>query len=197
MDFSLNDVEKEKEKEEKEIKITGTANRYQINKLVVREKTVKKRKDIEKKELPNFLFSLENQIIMLKEIYTKDFSLFFEYKDLIKQQIERKLQGYSSQDLIKKKLDKTKFIKLEEIIEKLYESKLQCYYCQRNMLLLYDIVREIDQWTLDRIDNDYGHNNDNLVISCLNCNLKRRKTGKDAFLFTKQLTIVKKESNED
>jgi len=190
MDFSSND-------DGKEIRITGTANRYQINKLVSRENTVKKRKDIEKKELPKFLFLLENQIIMLKEIYTNDFSLFFEYKDLIKQQIERKLQGYSTQDLIKKKLDKTKFITLEEIIKKLYESNLQCYYCQRNMLLLYDIVREMDQWTLDRINNDLGHNNDNLVVSCLNCNLKRRKTSKDAFFFTKQLSVVKKEPTDD
>ena len=59
------------------------------------------------------------------------------------------------------------------------------------MFLLYDIVREAKQWTLDRINNDIGHNIDNVLISCLECNLKRRRTNKDAFLFTKQLVIVK------
>ena len=29
---------------------------------------------------------------------------------------------------------------------------------------MYDNVREKMQWTLDRIDNDQGHNKDNVVI---------------------------------
>jgi len=60
------------------------------------------------------------------------------------------------------------------------------------MLILYEIVRESLQWTLDRIDNAVGHNKNNVLIACLHCNLKRRKQSKDAFLFTKQLQIVKK-----
>ena len=52
--------------------------------------------------------------------------------------------------------------------------------------------RENRQWTLDRIDNDIGHNHNNIVISCLECNLKRRRKSKDAFVFTQQLKIVKK-----
>ena len=49
----------------------------------------------------------------------------------------------------------------------------------------------MEQWSLDRIDNDIGHYKENVVISCLECNLKRRKTNADAFLFTKQLRIKK------
>jgi len=30
------------------------------------------------------------------------------------------------------------------------------------------------QWTLERINNDFGHNNDNVVIACLQCNVERR-----------------------
>lgn len=194
----MSTFDKDKEKEEnKEIKIVGTSNRYQINKLIVRENPIKKRKEMLKKELPDYLFLIENQIIMLKEIYNNNFSLFLDYKDVIKQQIERKIYGYHSQDLIKKILDNKKFITLDETIEKLHDSQLQCFYCKTDMLLLYNIVRELDQWTLDRIDNSLGHNKDNVVISCLNCNLKRRRTGKDAFLFTKQLSIVKKEPTDD
>ena len=58
--------------------------------------------------------------------------------------------------------------------------------------LIYKEVRAKKQWTLDRIDNDIGHNNGNVIISCLECNLKRRRTNMDKFKFTKQLRIVKK-----
>ena len=47
------------------------------------------------------------------------------------------------------------------------------------------------QWTLDRIDNDQGHTYDNVVIACLECNLQRRRTNSDKFLFTKQMKIVR------
>ena len=61
------------------------------------------------------------------------------------------------------------------------------------MYLIYENVRQMNQWTLDRIDNNFGHNKNNLVISCLECNLKRRNIDKDKFLFTKRLNIKKEE----
>ena len=77
------------------------------------------------------------------------------------------------------------------MVQKLVESKLKCYYCKSEMTLIYEKVRQMNQWTLDRIDNSLGHNGDNVLISCLECNLKRRNTSKDKFLFTKQLNIKK------
>ena len=59
------------------------------------------------------------------------------------------------------------------------------------MLLLYDNVRESTQWTLDRIDNNIGHNVDNVVICCLKCNLKRRTMNDEKFKFSKQMRIIK------
>ena len=59
------------------------------------------------------------------------------------------------------------------------------------MALIYENVRQMNQWTLDRIDNNLGHNSDNVLISCLECNLKRKDMNKDKFLFTKQLKIKK------
>lgn len=53
------------------------------------------------------------------------------------------------------------------------------------------IFRKTKQWSVDRIDNDKGHNNDNYHLACLACNLKRRKQTDEKFLFTKQLNIVK------
>ena len=49
----------------------------------------------------------------------------------------------------------------------------------------------MNQWTLDRIDNERPHTKDNILISCLECNLKRRRMDKDKFEFTKKLNIVK------
>ena len=60
-------------------------------------------------------------------------------------------------------------------------------------MILYKRVREDYQWTLDRIDNNIGHTCDNTIIACLKCNLQRRRINKGAFLFTKQLKIIKQE----
>jgi hypothetical protein len=61
------------------------------------------------------------------------------------------------------------------------------------MFILYENVREPKQWTVDRINNDLGHNNDNFVLACLDCNLKRRCKSCDKFLFTKQLNIIRQD----
>jgi hypothetical protein len=46
------------------------------------------------------------------------------------------------------------------------------------------------QWTLDRIDNDVGHNADNVVVSCLECNLKRGTMDSDRFKYGKQIGLT-------
>jgi len=58
--------------------------------------------------------------------------------------------------------------------------------------VLYEIVREPMQWTLERINNDFGHNYGNVEIACLNCNLHRRTMYHERYLFTKELNIIKK-----
>jgi len=177
--------------DEKKVLITGTSNRYQINKLKKEEPKIKLRQIKTKSGLPDELYLSENQEQIINELYNKtDLSETANYK-IIKQQLENKLGSYKQQDLLKKRYDELSFIAFNDTIKKLYESKLCCHYCQSNLFIMYDIVREMSQWTLDRINNDIGHNTDNVVISCLDCNLKRRRTGKDAFLFTKQLNIVK------
>ena len=80
---------------------------------------------------------------------------------------------------------------MDECIDKLVLSKMKCYYCNENMLLVYENVREPKQ-TLDRIDNNKGHITENVVISCLDCNLKRRTMNDKKFKFSKQMKIIKK-----
>jgi hypothetical protein len=178
--------------DEKKITILGTSNRYQINKLKKEEKVTKIRKAAEKMGLPDEYYLLENQEFIIGDLQDKT-SKFLKPDDCkqVLGQIEKKLTSYKQQDILKKRYAELLFIKTEDTLKLLHESGLNCHYCRDKTFLLYDLVREMNQWTLDRIDNDIGHNVGNVVISCLECNLKRRRTGKDAFLFTKQLNIVK------
>jgi hypothetical protein len=174
--------------DEKKIEIVGTNNRYFIKKLKKEPIINKSRKSTEKMNLPQEYFSIEYQDSLINNLYNKVECLCNQE---VERQLELKINGYKQQDLLKKRYNEYIFIKKEEVINKLHECELLCYYCKEKTFILYDLVRETKQWTLDRINNDFGHNNDNVIISCLDCNLKRRRTNKDAFLFTKQLNIIK------
>ena len=104
--------------------------------------------------------------------------------------LKTKISGYRQQDR-NKHLDLNQIISLENVVEKLIVSKLRCYYCKCHICITTKIKRDKKQWTLDRVDNDKGHNVDNVVIACLECNLKRRCQTQKKFLFTKQLNIHK------
>ena len=124
----------------------------------------------------------ENQILFLQKINDNQ---------IVKKRITDKINSYRNQDKLKKIYNETSFVKIEEIVEKLIDCKLQCFYCNENMFVMFNIVREMKQWTLDRINNNIGHTNENTLISCLQCNLQRRNKNKDHFYFTKNMNIVK------
>jgi len=115
------------------------------------------------------------------------------YKTMM-QQIQAKLCGYKSQDQTKQLYEPDKIINLPSTVQLLIDCQLKCYYCKESVQVLYQHVREPKQWTLERISNDFGHNMGNVEIACLSCNLRRRTMYHERFLFTKQLTIVKKQS---
>ena len=115
------------------------------------------------------------------------------FKKTVLQQINKKIAGYRAQDIGKGLFLKDKIIDLSGVLQRLMSCNLECFYCHKHTMLLYENVREPLQWTLERIDNKYGHNSDNVEIACLNCNLRRRTMYFERFLFTKNLTIVKTE----
>ena len=184
------------EKNMKNVIITGTANRYLITKLKKEPNIIKTRKIVEKMDLPSDYFLISNQIYIIDILFgciddAYPISLSLDHTQIIKKQLECKISGYKQQDIDKSRYDNNQFIKLDKVIEKMYKCKLNCYYCKCKMNILYEIVRENKQWTLDRLDNDIGHNEENVIIACLECNLKRRRTNTNSFLFTKQLNLVK------
>jgi hypothetical protein len=172
---------------EKKVIINGTVTKYQMKKVIKKPEDVKERKTMDHVSLEMFSWETQLSLLSMLSNKTNDNPTVM----LVKKQISSKLNNYKQQDVIKKVYDERKIINLEEAISKLQESGLKCLYCNEEVYLLYKLVREMKQWTLDRIDNDIGHFHDNVVISCLDCNLKRRKKSSNAFLFTKQMNIVR------
>ena len=132
------------------------------------------------------LFDKMSQVEYLNKLYLEQ---SYDGINIVKKEVERKINGYKNQDKKKKKTDK--LITYEECLEKLVISKLKCYYCKKDCLIAYENVRENMQWTLDRIDNNIGHSKENVVICCLKCNLKRGTLNDEKFKFTKQMRIIK------
>lgn len=105
--------------------------------------------------------------------------------------LKQKYSSYKSQDKHSHKYDPRQHITYEQMIEKLYNSKLKCYYCNCDLSILYNKKRLKTQWTLERLDNNLGHYSSNTCISCLECNLKRRTDNYEYFKESKQTKIVK------
>jgi hypothetical protein len=108
--------------------------------------------------------------------------------------IAKKLRGYKAQDDKWEIYSEYHFVTPEHVTTLLDACKYTCYYCQCALKQEYT-ARDPQQWTLDRIDNTMGHNQGNVLISCLACNLKRRNRSVKKFLFTKQLIIKKSDEN--
>jgi len=183
----------------KKINISGTNNRYKMKQLINShklEKETKKRVQSEKWDFSEEYFEYSNQIKMVNELLNNNFAHFNDVSKIAIQEINRKISSYKQQDTLKKRFDETKFLTFESVIHKMIECELKCRYCQKEMNVLYDVSREMRQWSVDRVDNDHGHNIDNYHLACLDCNLKRRRRTDEKFLFTKQLNIVKQDTTD-
>lgn len=121
-----------------------------------------------------------NQLDQLNLLVTKDI------KD-----ISTKLNGYRNQDSLKNRLDLETFITVQQTIDLLVQCNLTCFYCKCFTPILYKNVRDGNQWSLDRIDNDKGHSHDNVVISCLKCNLQRKRRSSNTFAMSKQMVLTR------
>jgi len=152
-------------------------------------KETKRKKIIDFKE-KNIESELKNktQIELLNRLYLEE---HYNGVKFMKGEVERKLSSYKNQDIKKNKFNNQKFISYEQCLEKLVISKLKCYYCRNDCLIYYENKLEKQQWTLDRICNNIGHENDNIVICCYKCNVKRGRIDDKKFKFTKQLRVVK------
>ena len=114
-----------------------------------------------------------------------------ECQKYIVNQVQKKINSYASQDKNMKRFDIDSFISLIDVFEKIKTAENKCFYCSEELIINYKVGRDPKQWTLERKNNNIQHNNENCVIACLGCNLKRRNTNYDAFKYTKQMKITK------
>lgn len=176
--------------EQKTINIVGTNNKYMMKKLT-REKALepKKRQVTKSWTFSEDYFNYYEQIKIIYDISCNN--LENNVTKIAIQEINKKISSYKQQDINKKMLNNEQFIDFNCVISKMIDCELKCRYCKCEMSILYDITREMKQWSVDRVDNDKGHNKDNFHLACLDCNLKRRRKTDEKFLFTKQLNIIK------
>lgn len=189
----------------KKISISGTHNKYEMKKILNKDinykKEPKKRIITQKWSFSDEYYECKIQLHLLNTILenlntqvNNGENESIKVSKIMIQEINKKISGYKQQDIIKKKLDIQQFITFESVIQKMIECELKCRYCKEIMNILYDISRESKQWSVDRIDNDLGHNINNFHLACLDCNLKRRRRTDEKFLFTKQLNIIKQDA---
>ena len=126
----------------------------------------------------------EEQLLCLHKLLN---GTMFDEKKYFIQALKNKLDSYKQQDKKKTYDAYDDFITFENIIEKLVAYNMRCYYCNSKTLILFKNVRDNYQWTLDRLNNYDEHSNANTIISCLKCNLQRRRKNSEKFKFTKQL----------
>jgi hypothetical protein len=139
--------------------------------------------DIDQLEFIGELY-LKGEIDVIDEAHAKTM------KDIVTV-LKQKYSSYKSQDKQSHKYDADQHITYEQMIEKLFLSKLKCYYCDCDVSILYNKKRLKSQWTLERLDNNLGHYASNTCISCLDCNLRRRTDNYEYFKQSKQTKIVK------
>lgn len=158
-------------------------------KIILFEKPEKKRNNQKVLDISQDYKEIKKQQEILRNIlYSKEIK---NEEKVAKREINNKLNSYKRQDISKKRYSESLFITFKETIELLITSNLSCYYCCNNTNIFYDNIREKSQWTLDRIDNDVCHSKNNVVISCLACNLQKRRRESEAFKFMKQMKIKK------
>ena len=156
-----------------------------MKKLIEKKNSPVKRKQVEKWNVDPSWFQTNIQLDLLEKDET-----------ILRDEIAKKISSYRQQDVLKKRLNKKELIDYQYVKSLIQECALKCHYCNEDSLILYETRRDMSQWTVDRIDNEIGHNRNNIVISCLKCNLQRKSRNSDKFLQTKQMTIKRENYKE-
>ena len=165
----------------KGVEIKGKHNRYMVKKVTKKESPISMKKTTQEKDLSKEWFSHDFQ---LQKLLNND--------KIILNEIKNKISSYKQQDILKSRLNQEDFISCEYIVNKLCDDNMTCFYCKTPVFILYEKCRQETQWSVDRINNDIGHNINNVVISCLKCNLQKKSRDSEKFAQTKQL-IIKRE----
>ena len=108
----------------KSIEITGKRNIDKMNNV-----KNPKRKNVANWKIDEYYFTYLKQIQIINSLYLEQ---SIEYEVLVKREIKKKINGYKNQDIQKSLINNYKIISLEQVIERLMVSKLNCFYCHEH-----------------------------------------------------------------
>jgi 5-methylcytosine-specific restriction endonuclease McrA len=181
----------------KKIDILGKRNQDKMKQMAdpdaVIERKVPKHKST---GIPDELYTPDQSLVLsiLESVVgTSDSASTAPTLKHILREIDTKRKAYIYQDKNHEIYDPRYSITTEQIVELLVSAELLCHYCREICQVAYKESMCRRQWTLDRIDNNYGHNDANVVIACLDCNLKRGTMDAERFRQGKQFTFRKVE----
>jgi 5-methylcytosine-specific restriction endonuclease McrA len=190
----------------KKIDIQGKRNQDKMKQMDDPEAVIERKTTKNRMILPDQFYTSDQSLglILLKE-YVANSSLGVLPTNLmidpdnarllsyIIREIDTKRKAYIYQDKHHKIYDPRFSITTDRIVELLVAAELLCFYCREICQVSYKEAMCRRQWTLDRTDNNYGHNDANVVIACLDCNLKRGTMDAERFRQGKQFTFRKVE----
>jgi hypothetical protein len=190
----------------KKIDIQGKRNQDKMKQMDDPEAVIERKTTKNRMILPDQFYTSDQSLglILLKE-YVANSSLGVLPTNLmidpdnarllsyIIREIDTKRKAYIYQDKHHKIYDPRFSITTHRIVELLVAAELLCFYCREICQVSYKEAMCRRQWTLDRTDNNYGHNDANVVIACLDCNLKRGTMDAERFRQGKQFTFRKME----
>jgi hypothetical protein len=116
--------------------------------------------------------------------------------DITESSIKQKLESYKQQDEVSNRYEEDEFIEKEEITDLFKLQNCRCKYCWTDLYskskinssgIKKVIIPDGKIWTLDRVNNDLGHNKNNCVLSCLTCNIQRKDENYNIFYRKKAL----------
>tara|TARA_B100000900_G_scaffold413016_1_gene436015 strand:+ start:407 stop:1237 length:831 start_codon:yes stop_codon:yes gene_type:complete len=160
-------------------------------------------------QLINLLYLNYENILIDKAAKLSSTALTTKYDPILStllDDVKAKIQGYKRQDIKKfcvpsptsmsvkytSAIINENIITPHDTVEMLVSSRLKCLYCKESCFLIYKTQYEKKQWTLDRINNGDCHTFGNVVVSCLECNIKRGTMNKERFEKGKQIKVVRK-----
>ena len=85
-------------------------------------------------ELNADCINIHNQNELLQQIINDQSSSDNSLKNLLEKGIQKKIQGYRSQDVKKKLHNEELFVDFNYVIELINESLLECYYCKKECI---------------------------------------------------------------
>jgi hypothetical protein len=180
----------------KKIDIIGKRNQDKMKQMADPEAMIERKvsKNRATADLPDGVYEPDQSIVLtILKASVADKSLGASPAVLayITREIDTKRKAYIYQDKHHKIYDPRYTVTTNRIVELLVAAELLCHYCREICQVAYKESMCRRQWTLDRIDNNYGHNDANVVIACLDCNLKRGTMDAERFRQGKQFTFRK------